>query len=960
MVKNLSDLIDIKFLQEFQDKFAATMGLAIITFDTKKPVTKPSNYNDFCMSFFQNNSNNCRHCIASNLKCIKQALKADKTIICTCHNGLSIFAIPIKLQNEPLGAILGGQVFTEKPDSKKIKQIINKLNVNEKKYTQVMKEVPVIAKEKLVEITQNLSAFTNFISKMAQKNYEITKQSKRNKILRNIVEILRSTLEPDEIKKFFLETASKYFEPDRCMFVDYDSETKKFLPFRLELLKSNDIPSFVGIDTETVFPEFCQKLKAKQRNIIVKDLEKTLSRKKLLSYEAVKSLEGSRVKSDYGLVVEYQGEIMGLLILHYIKEKRVLNSEEFSFLKVLRDNVGTALHLAELYEKSVRQTQREKLISNVLAKAISTFDINNIKQIVNEIGTMMKADRCYFVEADMENLKGKSIDYEGEYLSSSDIKSIIGYDFPSEDVKLFIDLFTQAGDLVVFDYEKMREENEEKYAGISRYSKRFEIKSGIGIPIISEGKLKALLAIEYAKEKVLPPDEELDFLRILGNQVGMVFNQIQLYKNTEKLAQREILIREITETIRQSLDINKTKKIISEIMGKTLKADRCFIFEYNEANDKILIVSDEYLSSDKILPYAGKDLNEHIPSLAAELKKGKRYIVNEKGATLGGEKVNLEDGHHEDVLAAIKEYKINSALVLPLFYNKKFLGDLVLHYVEVQHEISKEDLDFLNMLSDQIAIALHQSKLYEQVQIQAEREKISRNIIEILRSTLDREMIKYLFVKNIGKYFNADRVFFADYDLKTNKYLPIAERSEYLSSPAEISYSECDFSSAEMIEHIRPLMEKREILIPNWHGHIEKNPKTEQITTLYKQANVKSSYSFPVLYEGEILGYFCIEFTQKINELMQEDVSRIRNICTQAGIAIHHADLYLKAQEALKSKEVIIKKVQKGVKEPAENIMEKANILSEVELERNKQIEYLNNIIESCNELLDLTQSITE
>lgn len=129
---------------------------------------------------------------------------------------------------------------------------------------------------------------------------------------------------------------------------------------------------------------------------------------------------------------------------------------------------------------------------------------------------------------------------------------------------------------------------------------------------------------------------------------------------------------------------------------------------------------------------------------------------------------------------------------------------------------------------------------------------------------------------------------------------------------------------------------------------------------MYNKANVKSSYSFPVLYDGNVMGYFCIEFTHRINELMDEDINRLRSICTQAGIAIYHAELYLEVQKALQSKGDLIARFKNGIKEPINNIMETSKILSEQILEHKKQQEYLNNIINSCNRLMELTKDISE
>ena len=46
----LRDLFDLDFLQEFQDTFAEIAGIAAITVDLDgNPVTRPTNFTDFCM-----------------------------------------------------------------------------------------------------------------------------------------------------------------------------------------------------------------------------------------------------------------------------------------------------------------------------------------------------------------------------------------------------------------------------------------------------------------------------------------------------------------------------------------------------------------------------------------------------------------------------------------------------------------------------------------------------------------------------------------------------------------------------------------------------------------------------------------------------------------------------------------------------------------------------------------------
>lgn len=221
-------------------------------------------------------------------------------------------------------------------------------------------------------------------------------------------------------------------------------------------------------------------------------------------------------------------------------------------------------------------------------------------------------------------------------------------------------------------------------------------------------------------------------------------------------------------------------------------------------------------------------------------------------------------------------------------------------------------------------------------------------------------MIKHLFVRNIGKFFNADRVFFSDFDASTNTYLTVDDQSEYLSNPNEKSFVNFDFSNPTLKGFLEPLLNKRELIIKNWNEYIKNHPQDKEFIELYKDANIKSGYKFPVIYEGRLLGFFCLDYTHDFVELPDEDINRVRIICTRAGIALYQAELYTEAQNALQSKGKLIEKVKNGIEEPVDNILKTSKMLAEQELEYNKQQEHLSNIINSCHQLIELTKNISD
>ena len=116
----LNKLIDINILQNIQDIFAKATHVAAITVDYEgKPITKPSNFTDFC--------NEIRSDEKLREKCYKcdayggiQSLINKKPHIYKCHAGLFDFSVPIVIENNYVGAIMGGQVKIEDEDDERI------------------------------------------------------------------------------------------------------------------------------------------------------------------------------------------------------------------------------------------------------------------------------------------------------------------------------------------------------------------------------------------------------------------------------------------------------------------------------------------------------------------------------------------------------------------------------------------------------------------------------------------------------------------------------------------------------------------------------------------------------------------------------------------------------------------------------------------------------------------------
>jgi len=181
----LRDLIDLDFLQDFQDNFAYSTGVASVTEDEYgNAVTCPSCFSEFCLKFIRSTEIGSKRCRECDVRGMEMAVRTGKPAVYECHAGLIDFAAPIMLEGRNLGAIFGGQVLTENPNEAKFRRIARELGVDPDEYVAAVRNIPVISEEKVRSIAKVLFSVANTFSEMAYRALEI-KENNRKLVLTN-------------------------------------------------------------------------------------------------------------------------------------------------------------------------------------------------------------------------------------------------------------------------------------------------------------------------------------------------------------------------------------------------------------------------------------------------------------------------------------------------------------------------------------------------------------------------------------------------------------------------------------------------------------------------------------------------------------------------------------------------------------------------------------------------------
>lgn len=127
---NLDYIINADNYRNIQDSIAEATDMAIITVDFKgKPITHHSKCTELC-KLIRSHPRYSQICEKCDSRGGLEAARLNQPYIYLCHMGLVDFAIPIAVDGQYLGAVMGGQVLVENELEKESLEKITSIHTN--------------------------------------------------------------------------------------------------------------------------------------------------------------------------------------------------------------------------------------------------------------------------------------------------------------------------------------------------------------------------------------------------------------------------------------------------------------------------------------------------------------------------------------------------------------------------------------------------------------------------------------------------------------------------------------------------------------------------------------------------------------------------------------------------------------------------------------------------------------
>lgn len=176
---DIRELIDLEFLQNVQDSFAVSVGVACVTQDINgQSVTKPSCFTQFCMDYTRGTREGSKRCAECDLRGAGETARTGRPSVYKCHANLIDFAAPIIVEGVQVGAILGGQVLTEPPDEEEMRKIAVDIGVDPDKYIASVKKIRIVPQASVNAAAELLYLLGSTLSKIGYEQYQLKSMSR--------------------------------------------------------------------------------------------------------------------------------------------------------------------------------------------------------------------------------------------------------------------------------------------------------------------------------------------------------------------------------------------------------------------------------------------------------------------------------------------------------------------------------------------------------------------------------------------------------------------------------------------------------------------------------------------------------------------------------------------------------------------------------------------------------------
>jgi GAF domain-containing protein len=261
----------------------------------------------------------------------------------------------------------------------------------------------------------------------------------------------------------------------------------------------------------------------------------------------------------------------------------------------------------------------------------------------------------------------------------------------------------------------------------------------MAVPIQMRGELIATIGARKTREDQTWSEDEIKLLEAVSTQIALALESARQYTEEHRRVSELEVVNRVSQAVSQHLRLDSLYRVvhaqINQVLGETDMYFALFDPSTNEIHFPYVSLDKEIVAREPVA--YGEDLTSLIirtrqPLLLQEDAK-------RRARALGAE---------------VDEEMAKSWLGVPLLIGNEIIGVIVVQDHEYEGRFSDDDSALLTTLASQVATALQNAQLMEQVQRTARRERLIHEITSKLRQAPDFRSILETTARELRRSLN--------------------------------------------------------------------------------------------------------------------------------------------------------------------------------------------------------------
>ncbi len=245
----------------------------------------------------------------------------------------------------------------------------------------------------------------------------------------------------------------------------------------------------------------------------------------------------------------------------------------------------------------------------------------------------------------------------------------------------------------------------------------------LAVPILAKDKITGVMSVQHKQEHEYS-EEQINLLFTISKYLGSAIENAVVYEEVNRKAKQLDLLSEVSRTIVSDYYLKEILQLIVTMTAQVMGSKICSLLLLDEKKQELVIAATQSLSQE----YVNK------PNLKVGQSIAGRVVLEKRAIAVSD--VTKEPGYMYPHVA--KREGVVSMVAVPMLIKDRVIG-VINSYVQKEHVFSKEEIDILQAIANQAAVAIENTRLDQEI-LSAKEALETRKVVERAKGVLMKDL----------------------------------------------------------------------------------------------------------------------------------------------------------------------------------------------------------------------------